>query len=158
MNDQTSLKVYLKPGRLSDVLTLIQVLAYDPSARRTAEGLKKKLYHTPGTAATWIELGKEHPEFFRVLDPEGDPEKKESVALIARFVLPATSSGKSKPQTPPLNSDVTNNLMNLAVELHDREVQHRDRWKTVLVPTVVAIIAAAASITAAVISTSLQVP
>lgn len=50
--------------------------------------------------------------------------------------------------------DQTNKLMELAVQLHDREVQRRGRWKTVIVPTVVAIIAAGASIVAAVISSS----
>jgi hypothetical protein len=155
MSESVALDAYLIPGRLADVLTLIQVLAYDPSARRSDEGLTKQLFRIPRTAQTWAELAKQHPEFFRVLDPKQDPEKKESIALVARFVLPAVlGADGSQARTPVLNADVTNNLMCLAIELHDRGVQHRDRWKTVLVPMVVAIIAAGASIIAAVISVS----
>ncbi|TBW13260.1 hypothetical protein E0E50_00625 [Azotobacter chroococcum subsp. isscasi] len=58
------------------------------------------------------------------------------------------------PKSSPLSPDQTNNLINLAIQLHDREVQRRDRWKTVIVPMVVAIIAAGASIVGAIISTS----
>jgi len=36
-------------------------------------------------------------------------------------------------------------------KLHDREIQRRDRWKSVLVPMIVAVVAAAASIAGAVI-------
>lgn len=93
------------------------------------------------------------PEFFRVL--AGKPGQRESISLVARFVLEAVApAAGGEPKTPALSAEVTNNLMGLAVQLHDREMQRRDRWKTVLVPTIVAVLAATASITAAIISTS----
>lgn len=143
---------YLKPGRLSDVLALIQILAYHKLAKRSNEGLVTQLRRNPLTAETWVELGQQHPELFRVLEAEQHQSQKETVTLIARFVqepVEATASNEA-PKSPPLSPDQTGKLMDLAIQLHDREVQRRDRWKTVLVPMVVAIIAAGASIVAAV--------
>jgi hypothetical protein len=143
---------YLIPSRLADLLTLIQILAIDPSARRTSDGLKTQLSSSPLSASSWFELGRSHPEFFRVLPGTGP---QESISLVARFALEPTGlTAEGHPKTPPLTAEVTNNLMDLAVQLHDREMQRRDRWKTVLVPSIVAILAATASITAAIISTS----
>ena len=144
---------YLTSGRLADVMTLIQILAFDPSARRSSDGLNKQLARGPLSTGTWAELARQHPEFFRIL--EGHKGQRESISLVARFVLPAVASESGgDPKTPALGPDVTSTLMNLAVQLHDREIQRRDRWKTVLVPTIVAIIAATASVIAAVISTA----
>jgi hypothetical protein len=100
-------------------------------------------------------IGREHPEFFRVFDPQGDSRQNESVTLVAQFVLPTVQKyDGAEAQTPALSAEVTNNLMNLAIELHDREMQRRDRWKIVLVPMIVAIVAAGATVTAAIITSS----
>jgi hypothetical protein len=118
-------------------MTLIQILAFDPSARRSSRGLTKQLSSSPLSAKSWGDLAKLHPEFFRVL--KGKEGQRESISLVARFVLkdvPATSGAESK--TPPLSAEIVNNLLNLVIQLHDREIQRRDRWKTVLVPTIVA--------------------
>lgn len=58
MSESLALDAYLIPGRLADVLTLIQVPAYDPSARRSDEGLTKQLFRGPRTAQTWVELAR----------------------------------------------------------------------------------------------------
>jgi len=42
-----STSLYLKPGRLSDVLALIQVLAYNKFAKRTHAGLVAQLRRPP---------------------------------------------------------------------------------------------------------------
>ena len=151
-----STSLYLKPGRLSDVLALVQVLAYDKFAKRTHAGLTAGLRKGPLTADTWIDIGTQHPELFRVLEGERHHSGQDTVALITRLfqepVAPAIP--EDPPKSPPLSPDQTGKLMDLAIQLHDREVQRRDRWKTVVVPTVVAVIAAGASIVAAVISTS----
>ena len=145
---------YLKSGRLADVLTLIQILAYDESARRTSKGVSDQLQRGPISVDSWTSLGKEHAEFFRVFHQEGADETKDSVTLLARFVLKPTAVRPDGSRiTPPLTAEVTGHLMDLAVQLHDRQVQRRDRWKTVLAPMLAAFIAAAAAISAAVIST-----
>ncbi|HAR42148.1 MAG TPA: hypothetical protein DCS07_05890 [Bdellovibrionales bacterium] len=155
-SESPTINFYLKPGRLSDILALIQILAYDKLAKRTHDGLKAQLRRDPLTASTWTDIGQQHPELFRVLEAEKHSSGQKTVALIARFVqegiLP--DNANEPPKSSPLSPDQTNNLINLAIQLHDREVQRRDRWKTVIVPMVVAIIAAGASIVGAIISTS----
>ena len=67
---------YLNSGRLADVLTLIQILAYDVSARRTNDGLNKQLSRSPRSANHWLALARLHPEFFRVLGDIGRNQNK----------------------------------------------------------------------------------
>lgn len=144
---------YLKLGRLADVLTLIQILAYDESAKGTSGKVTAQLQRGPISADSWTLLGKEHAEFFRVFHEEDANEKNDSVTLLARFVLKPTLMPDGRRITPTLSNEVTGHLMDLAVQLHDRQLQQRDRWKTVLIPVIAAIIAAGSAISAAVIST-----
>ena len=143
---------YLTPGRLADVLTLIQILAFEPDAVRSVGGLQEELQRTPLSGKTWSDVAKIHPEFFHISRDKGQPE---AISLVARFVLPEIQpEGGGQAQPPPLTAEVTSTLLNLAVQLHDREMQRRDRWINVLVPMVVAIVAAGASVIAAVLSAS----
>jgi len=151
MSDTPSTSLYLKPGRLSDVLALVQVLAYGELAKQTDAGLMNQLRRGPLTADTWTNIGRQHPELFRVLEAEAHASKQETVALISRLFQPALPGPDVPPKSTPLTPDVTSNLIELAIELYDREVQRRDRWKSVMVPMIVAVVAAAASVTGAVI-------
>lgn len=121
---------YLDKGRLADVLALIQVLALDKDAHRSENGLSKELQGNPRSASSWSEVSLQHPEFFRVM-PSGDHR----VSLVARHVTPR--EGK---ESPPLDSDYTSKLLQLAVELHDREVRRSQYWH-VWVPLIVALTA-----------------
>lgn len=58
---------YKAPGRLADVLALIQVLALDEShTHRSADDLKRQLGRGPIDAGlTWLDVAMAHPEFFR---------------------------------------------------------------------------------------------
>lgn len=69
-SESPTINFYLKPGRLSDILALIQILAYDKLAKRTHDGLKAQLRRDPLTASTWTDIGQQHPELFRVLEAE----------------------------------------------------------------------------------------
>lgn len=109
---------YLLPGRLADVLALVQVLAMDEHAHRSEEGLKSELQGPPRSAKTWPEVAQKHPEFFRV-----KPDGEHRVSLIARHVSPEEDSGRL-----PLPADYTSKLLQLAVELHDREVRRSQSW------------------------------
>jgi len=144
---------YLAEGRLADVLALIQVLAYDRDTSRSEDGLRDELQRTPLSSPTWIELASQHPEFFRVRNEEG---RKKRVALLARYVLEyqATPNGDDE-KRPPLPPDIANKLMETAIDLHDRQLSRSERWKVIaalLVPMLVAVIAASAAITAAMIT------
>lgn len=134
---------YLQEGRLADVLALIQVLAYDRDSYRSEDGLQRELQRLPATRNTWMDLASQHPEFFRVTN---EPSKLR-IALLARYVLQReeTEDGIKK---PPLKIAVTNKLMELAITLHDKQLERHDRWKT-WAPMIIAIIAAIASIVVA---------
>jgi len=142
---------YLQPGRLADVLALIQVLAYDRDSYRTEEGLDDELQRKPSVGDTWMSLAKQHPEFFRV---RNDPIRKHRVALLARYVLDHQQLPDGEEKRPPLDASVANKLMELTIQLHDKQLERKNRWKSVVLPMAVAVIAAGASISAAVINST----
>lgn len=109
---------YLVAGRLADVLALIQVLALDEHAHRSDEGLASELQGRPRSAASWPDVARAHPEFFRVR-----PDGEHRVSLIARHATPKEQDGRR-----PLDPDYTSKLLQLAVELHDREVRRSQTW------------------------------
>ena len=133
-------KSYLKNGRLVEVLALIQVLSYDKITSRSESGLSRELQSEPATASSWIELAKEHTEFFRVREgiDDGDNKKKDLISLVSRFVLPKIKDTNNRPQ---LESDVVNKLMEIAVEIHDRQSERRDHFWKFYIPLIVALIA-----------------
>lgn len=126
---------YLKEGRLEDVLALIQVLALDKDSHRSEEGLKSELSAMPSSSESWLQLAKEHQEFFRVI--EG---KKYPISLVTRHV-----SDEAGEKRPPLSPEHTQALLNSAIELHDRQIRRSQRW-TVLIPIWVAVIGGAVAV------------
>lgn len=147
---------YAKDGRLQNVLALIQVLAFSPKTRRTEEGLMIELKRSPSDGATsWIDLAKEHSEFFRVKEEAGKPTH---VSLIARNAQQSVADEDGDLSKPLLTSDVANKLMEFAVELHDKEMRRKDFWRTVVIPLVVSVVAATAAVTSAVITAFYRQP
>lgn len=141
---------YANEGRLQNVLALIQVLAFSPKARRTEIGVMGALKRAPQSgASSWIELAKEHPEFFSVREVDG---ASVHVSLIARNAQQSIEDGVGDEIKPLLTNEVANKLMELAVQLHDKEAQRRDFWKTVVIPLVVGVVAATAAVTSAAIT------
>jgi hypothetical protein len=120
---------YLRPGRLGDVLALIQVLSLDEHAHRSEQGLVVELQGPPSSGASWRALAQEHPEFFRV-KATGD----HAVSLTARHVLPKVADVR-----PSLPADFTHQLLRTAIELHDRQVEASERWRT-LIPLIAVIL------------------
>jgi len=121
---------YLTEGCLADVLALIQVLALDEDAHRSEKGLMSELQRSPRSADNWLQIAERHPEFFRVA-----PAGEHQVSLVARHVNPRTDGVR-----PTLPSDYTAKLLQLAVELHDREVRRSQHWH-VWIPLIVALTA-----------------
>jgi len=111
---------YTKPGRLSDVLALIQVLSLDEYTHRTESGITEELQSDPSSSDSWIELAREHPEFFRVRADD------KNLSLVARHVMPRGASGNKE----PLSSDIMQKLLQTAIDLHDRQVKAKEWWKT----------------------------
>jgi hypothetical protein len=110
---------YTKPGRLSDVLALIQVLALDEHSHRSEPGVKQELQGNPSSSDSWVTLAKEHCEFFRVKS-EGD----HVLALVARHVMPRNPAGIQE-----MPNELTYTLLKTAIDLHDRQVSAAERWK-----------------------------
>jgi hypothetical protein len=133
-------KSYRKEGRLAEVLALIQVLSYDKITSRSETGLSNELQSKPATHSSWIALAKEHTEFFRVREgaDEEDEKKKDLVSLVSRFVQPKVEGEKNR---SPLETDVVNKLMEIAVEIHDRQSERCDRFWKLYIPIIVALLA-----------------
>ena len=120
---------YTKPGRLTDILALIQVLAFDEYRHRSEKGVSEELQGKPVSTETWTQVAQEHPEFFRVrLDEDL------GISLVARHVLPKNEDGKYV--MPP---EFVGRLLNTAIEIYDRQVKLAERW-TYLIPIYVALV------------------
>lgn len=117
---------YTKTGRISDVLALIQVLALDEHTHRSESGLTSELQGKPASASSWLTLGKEHPEFFRVrTDGENSrADKEHALSLVARHVMPRNEQGRRQ-----LPSEMIHRLLETAIDLHDRQMSVAERWK-----------------------------
>ena len=122
---------YLIEGRLSDILALIQVLALDEHTHRSEDGLAKELRGKPRSATTWGELAADHPEFFR-FNPATN--RDHPVSPIARHVVQKDGTGNR-----PFPIEYTSKLLDLAVELHDREVKRAQVWH-IWLPVLAAVI------------------
>ena len=120
----------VKPGRLADVLALIQVLALVRYSHRTEEMIKVELQANPLSAGTWTTIATDHPELFRVAVDSASP-----ISLVARHVSPPNAQGEKL-----LPIDYTSKLLSLAIELHDRQLRRARAWE-LFVPVLVALIA-----------------
>jgi hypothetical protein len=109
---------YLIPGRLEDVIALIQVLGLDEHAHRGESGLDKELQGKPISAASWVEVVQTHPEFFRVSGEGGHP-----ISLIARHVSARDEAGRR-----PVSMEFVQHLMETAVTIHDCQVRRHQSW------------------------------
>jgi len=109
---------YLKSGRLQDVLSLLQVLAIDSAAHRSEGGLMTELQRAPISGTTWVEVAREHPEFFRVRPSGGNV-----VSLLVRHVTSPGTDGR-----PPLTQVELKELLGFALAIHDRELDQARAW------------------------------
>lgn len=105
---------YTKKYRLADVLALIQVLAMYEYAHRTQDGIQKEFQGDPKSAKNWIQVAKEHPEFFRVREGKGT-----EISLIARHAKESYSE---------LSADYTAKLMETAISIHDSQLESGRSW------------------------------
>ncbi|WP_299765680.1 hypothetical protein [uncultured Dokdonia sp.] len=142
---------YLKDNRLYEVIGLIQVLAFDIDTSRSETGIASELSQKPISGSSWIQIATEHPKLFRV---RSGTNQKKRAALISRYVLEYEDHEEhSKGKRPPLDPNLVTKLIDTAIELHDRQLQRKEKWK-VIVPMLVAVIAAIAAITSAFIGNS----
>jgi len=105
---------YTRKNRLADVLALMQVLAMYKETCRTQDGLVAEFQGHPSSAGSWIDIAREHPEFFRVRKGKGT-----EVSLIARY---------ANENHAPLESEYTAKLMQTAIKLHDSQLNLSRSW------------------------------
>lgn len=132
---------FVAAGRLADVLALIQALAFDRYSHRSESGLQSELQGTPRSGDSWTQIASAHPELFRVKSTG-----ENVTSLIARHV-----TEKTEDQRDPLSAEHGTSLMNLAVELHDRELERARGW-LVWMPLIVAFTAGLFTLLGAVLS------
>ncbi|MCR5863553.1 hypothetical protein LRS05_16130 [Flavobacterium sp. J372] len=121
---------YLQEGRLADIIALIQVLALDKRGHRGENGLREELNGKPKSAESWTNIAISHPEFFRA-----DQTVEYGISLIARHVIDRNEKGV---RDVPL--ELIKKLIEIAIELHDRQKERADRWK-IWLPVIVVIVA-----------------
>ena len=144
---------YKDPNRLADVMALIQVLAQGPHPIRTEQGLQKQLTDKPTSeATTWIDIAKNHREFFRVR-PADKENTEQNVALIWRHALSKEKTDESNSLSP----ESTAKLLEIAVSMHDREITRSQRF-AYLVPIAVAILGGLGTILLLMIKIYFNVP
>jgi len=140
-------KSYTQPGRLQDVLALIQVLGLDKKTHRSDGGLRSELQGGPRSGASWAAVAQEHPEFFRVR-----LEGEHRISLVSRHVTP-----KDEMKIRQLPPEFIGKLLQAAIDLHDRQVRRDERW-TYWVPISVALIAGLFSLGATILRAILGSP
>ncbi len=138
---------YLKsPGRLADILAAIQVLGTYEFAARDIEKWERRLGRQPQSAQTWSVVFTAHPEFFtrdadnnialvwrRSFTRDYDTQNKCIVSgqeLQTLKSVEREAGEVSRISRKPLDRDQIELLCNLAINLHEREIQHRQekRW------------------------------
>jgi hypothetical protein len=129
---------YLLPGRLEDVVLLIQYLAPDDRGQVYDETIRKELGVGPSSpgVTSWAEVARQHPEFFRV---SGDTANK-AISLLAKFAMRKSESG----QAP---HELLAALIEVAMKLEERQAKAAER-RHVYLPLITALIAGAFTLVA----------
>jgi hypothetical protein len=129
---------YTLEGRLADVIRLISVLAIHSDTFRSEDGLVRSLNDEPTShnKKKWKAIIEEHPEFFR-----SSAEKDHFALVIRSYFEPEVRTGDEKIKTPiqmrrPLTVEETQKLIDVAITLHDKEVESRNgfvKWFPIIV-------------------------
>ncbi|MBA4192827.1 MAG: hypothetical protein C0467_33100 [Planctomycetaceae bacterium] len=133
---------YLKPGRLEDVIALIQVLGLDKHVHRGENALVETLKEKPTSGENWCELSRRHPEFFRVYPGRSG----DSVALIARHL---TASGDEGSQLSP---EYIHGLVEAAIRIHHGQLQRKQILRATWAVVAFTVLPSLGSVAAAIIA------
>jgi hypothetical protein len=106
---------YLNHNRLEDVIFLIQYLGLDKNYS-LEEGTKPDGVSPSSIQGQWVEVARDHPEFFRVTP-------KNSVTLVMRYLLRESGS------PGPLPIETVQKLMDNAFKLQERQEKRAEVWK-----------------------------
>jgi len=112
---------YLNDGRLEDVIALIQVLGFDEETHRIESALHTELQRDPKSISTkkWLDLARQHEEFFRIYQDQKELAKPEKVSLLARHFHKAEEQ-----KAPRLSREDVLTLVQAAVAIYSAQI-HR---------------------------------
>ena len=141
------------PARLADLIAAIQVMGTYRFAVRRLDRWERRLGRVPLSAGSWRDVFEHHPEFFTVIrETTAQQLNNPNVSLVWRRSKErnydtythsvvtretAIAIAGSDPEEeakqlsrPPLDSSEISMLINLAIELHERELKHEQerRW------------------------------
>jgi hypothetical protein len=148
------------PNRLADLIAAIQILGTYRFASRHIEKWEKRLGRTPVSAANWKTVFTQHPEFFTT---QGDDvslvwrrSRERNYDTYSRTLLPREDAMKlaneededheMRLSRPPLDTSEVSKLIDIAIRLHEREINHaqeRRWWITAIVAVVGLVISVA---------------
>lgn len=129
-------------NRLSDVIAAIQVMATYKFYKLEFDSWSDRIEGNPGNGQHWKNVFEEHPEFFRL---DGTRERAslvwrrnyqklynvdEEKKISREDYLALTPEQKQRMSRIPLvNADIST-LINTAINLHSREIDHKkdSRW------------------------------
>ncbi|WP_457096841.1 hypothetical protein [Lysobacter sp. P5_B9] len=142
-----------RPERLADLIAAIQVMGTYRFAVRRLDRWEKRLGRIPLSAVSWCEVFAQHPEFFTVIRERAPHQSNNpNVSLVWRrskernfdthehATVPREAAVAIAQRDPeddaqqlsraPLDSSEISMLVNLAVDLHERELKHKQerRW------------------------------
>lgn len=122
----------LDDRRLADVMAAIQVMSSVTPESLTADDWTQKL-GAPPSAAGWLQLCREHPEFFRVnkeMPPKISLRWRHGLEPTYRFTPHHPPDAKEDLCRPPLEPGQIETLMRTAVEMHSRAIAAAEerRW------------------------------
>ena len=133
------------PRRLADLIAAIQVLGTYKFSSRRAEKWEKRLGRVPVSADDWKEIFRAHPEFFTLDDRNlvslvwrrnkernYDTQSGEILefAEAQAMELEDPEPDAKRLSRPPLTTDEISKLVDIAIDLHEREIKHQQerRW------------------------------
>ena len=146
-------------GRLADIIAAIQVMGAHPKYANLVVSEWDKKLDKPTSTSSWAELCNEHPEFFRVketnggdkkwvslrwrwaLDQNYDPNEKRS--LSQDEINRLSPQEKSELTRAPLETSQIETLIDAAISLHTRAIEHERQkqwWVPVVIPALTALI------------------
>lgn len=144
------------PNRLADLIAAIQILGTYRFASRPIEKWEKRLGRIPVSAADWKVVFAQHPEFFTT---QGDDislvwrrSRERNYDTFTRSLLSREDAMKLAQEEsedhelrlsrPPLDTAEISQLVDIAIRLHEREINHAQerRWWITAVLAVIGLI------------------
>jgi hypothetical protein len=133
------------PARLADLIAAIQVMGTYRFSTRRCEKWEKRLGRQPVSAERWLTIFRQHPEFFTIQDDDfvslvWRRSKERNYDTYERKLLSreeAQTMAATEPENeavrlsrPPLDTAEISKLVDIAVSLHEREINHKQerRW------------------------------